>query len=57
MAAPRTFLQVPPAPQAAPWPLHSLLWEELLGFPMYLRMGLRFLSSIVSLSFFVPLLC
>lgn len=36
---------------------YSLLWEEILGFPMYLRMGLRFLSSIASLSFFALLLC
>ena len=36
---------------------YSLLCEEILGFPMYLRMGLRFLSSMASLSFFVLLLC
>lgn len=36
---------------------YSLLWEEILGFPMYLRMGLRFLSSMASFSFFALLLC
>lgn len=36
---------------------YSLLWEELLGFPMYLRMGFRFLSSKASFSFLELLLC
>lgn len=36
---------------------YSLLWEEIFGFPMYLRMGLRFLSSRASLSFLALLLC
>lgn len=38
-------------------PVDSLLWEELLGFPMYLRRGFRFLSSKASLSFLELLLC
>lgn len=38
-------------------PKYSLLWDELLGFPMYLRMGFRFLSSKASFSFLGLLLC
>lgn len=62
----RTPMPAPPPPslQAAPPPLprpspcaHSLLWEELLGFPMYFRMGFLRLSSAASLSFLVLLLC
>lgn len=45
----------------APWrlllPKYLLLWDELLGFPMYLRMGFRFLSSRASFSFLGLLLC
>lgn len=42
------------APPRAP---HVLLWEELLGLAMYLRMGFRFRSSRASFSFLGPLLC
>lgn len=45
-----------PLPKAL-LPEYSLLWEEVLGFPMYLRMGFRFLSSKASLSFLELLLC
>lgn len=44
-------------PHPAAVPMDSLLWEELLGFPMYLRRGFRFLSSKASLSFLELLLC
>lgn len=44
-------------PHRAAVPMDSLLWEELLGFPMYLRRGFRFLSSKASLSFLELLLC
>lgn len=45
-----------PLPKAL-LPEYSLLWEEVLGFPMYLRMGFRFLSSKASFSFLELLLC
>lgn len=45
-----------PLPKAL-LPEDLLLWEEVLGFPMYLRMGFRFLSSRASLSFLELLLC
>lgn len=44
-------------PAQAADPLDSLLCEELLGFPMYLRIGFRLLSSKASLSFLELLLC
>ena len=44
-----------PLPKAL-LPEYLLLWEEVLGFPMYLRMGFRFLSSRASLSFLEVLL-
>lgn len=53
----RPSADVPVTPAQGCKPLYSLLCDELLGFPMYLRIGFRLLSSKASLSFLELLLC
>lgn len=53
----RLFYEGAEAPRRLLLPKYLLLWDELLGFPMYLRMGFRFLSSRASFSFLGLLLC